>query len=323
MAGVTTSRVALLGLALALAACGAEESAGPDSAAEPTRASAAAYPSAPGPESDAAWLATLPSPDPGSRQDLHEAAALGDVAAVRHFAEVIGVPLDEPQGDFRQTPLHYAAGNGHLDVARYLLAKGADIDAIDRTGQPPLAGALGRSHPAVAEFLIARGADLGIRGEFGGMLHFAAGGSDLAAARHLLALGFDVDEEAGDYGMRPMCSAGHSGTPEMIRFLIEHGAGSVQEACGSSQRTVLHEAADGGNVDGARVLIEHGHDPNGRPSSGRTPLHIAIEKRDVAFVQLLLEHGADKHRRDWNGKTAVELASESRYEAVISLLAGS
>jgi ankyrin repeat protein len=141
----------------------------------------------------------------------------------------------------------------------------------------------------------------------------------LVLARYLLSLGFDVNEKAPDHEIRPLCSAGYSGTPAMIRFLIEQGA-EVQEACGSAGRSAVHRAADGGNVEGARVLLEHGHDPNGRPGRSRTPLHMVVEKGNLEFVTLLLEYGADTNRKDWDEQTALEIARERRRDRIVALL---
>jgi ankyrin repeat protein len=305
---------------LVLAGCGAEETAVPTASTPEAVPAEPAYPQAPGPETDAAWLATLPAPERGDRNDLRHAAAKGDVAATRYFAEVEGADLDEPSSSYhKQTAMHLAANEGQLDVVRYLVAKGADIDAPNKNGSPPLAGALGRHHPEVAEFLLARGADVQVRGRFGGALHYAAGGSNLEAARYLLSLGFDVNEEAKDYDIRPLCSAGYSATAEMMTFLIERGS-ALQEACGRAARSALHRAADGGNVEGARVLLDHGHDPNGYPTARSTPLHMAVEKYEEEFAELLLEYGADTSRQDSKGRTPLDLARERRRETFVALL---
>jgi ankyrin repeat protein len=266
-------------------------------------------------------LAALPAADRGERKDLHAAASQGDLAAVRYFVELKYADVDAQLGDANEAPMHWAARHGHLDVVRYLVTRGADVDIVNKNGQPPLSYALGKHHEGVAEFLMARGADLELRGLFGGMLHSAAGGSNLEAARYLLSLGFDVNEPAREYDIRPLCSAGYSGTPEMIGFLIEQGA-EVQGACGRAGRTALHRAADGSNVAGARVLLEHGHDPNGRPGESRTPLHMAVEKGNQEFVKLLLEYDVDPDRKDWDERTALEIARKRQRDEIVLLLQG-
>ncbi|KAJ4168311.1 hypothetical protein NW754_013645 [Fusarium falciforme] len=59
-----------------------------------------------------------------------------------------------------QTPLLWAAMNGHEAVARLLLEKGADLEVKDRNGYTLLMLAALKGHEAVARLLLERGADL-------------------------------------------------------------------------------------------------------------------------------------------------------------------
>jgi len=80
-----------------------------------------------------------------------------------------------------------------------------------------------------------------------------------------------------------------SGHPEVVEFLLEHGADpNIKNNDGS---TPLHYAADNSKV--VEVLLEHGADLNIRDKYGATPLHDAAENGHPEVVELLLEHGAD------------------------------
>ena len=59
--------------------------------------------------------------------------------------------------------LHIAARNGHVEVAGFLLEKGADINCRGFFGAPGLHWAAIRGHKAMVEFLIGHGADLTLR----------------------------------------------------------------------------------------------------------------------------------------------------------------
>ena len=59
----------------------------------------------------------------------------------------------ESTGSFLRRPLHEAAMGGNFEVARLLLEKGADVEAVDGMGQTSHAVALHFGHRAVARLL--------------------------------------------------------------------------------------------------------------------------------------------------------------------------
>ena len=63
-----------------------------------------------------------------------------------------------------RTPLHLACLCGRTEVARWLIERGADINAKDGYGWTPLHCATCRKHIEIVEHLLDRGADTGIRG---------------------------------------------------------------------------------------------------------------------------------------------------------------
>lgn len=72
----------------------------------------------------------------------------------------------------------------------------------------------------------------------------------------------------------------------------------------------LHIAAFEGDLDGARLLLSHGEDPNKQDHYGRTPLHDASVRNDTLMTQMLLSYGADPGIRDVNGQTPYDTATE-------------
>ena len=51
------------------------------------------------------------------------------------------------------TPLHFAAYEGHKEVAELLIANGADVNAKNDGGETPLDWAISRKHPETADLL--------------------------------------------------------------------------------------------------------------------------------------------------------------------------
>ena len=72
-------------------------------------------------------------------------------------------PAPESYAELVSEAFYIAARNGHVEVARFLLGKGADINCRGFFGAPGLHWAAINGHKAMVEFLIANGADLHLR----------------------------------------------------------------------------------------------------------------------------------------------------------------
>lgn len=79
------------------------------------------------------------------------AASRDDIAEVRRLI-ARGIDIDSKDYDLR-TALHLAASEGHEEMTRFLLDRGANREALDRWGNTPLDGAKRAGHDAVAEML--------------------------------------------------------------------------------------------------------------------------------------------------------------------------
>lgn len=79
--------------------------------------------------------------------------------ATRQFNLVV---LLTKRGAFavEQTPLHFAAKAGQLEVAQFLVDNGADVNARTHHDETPLMEAVDHGHDAVAELLLKNKADV-------------------------------------------------------------------------------------------------------------------------------------------------------------------
>lgn len=90
----------------------------------------------------------------GARVDAYAAARHGMMDRLKALVEADPAAVHQRGGD-GQTPLHVAK---NVEVAAYLLDRGADIDALDVDHESTPAQYLVRDHPGVARYLVSRGA---------------------------------------------------------------------------------------------------------------------------------------------------------------------
>lgn len=156
---------------------------------------------------------------------IFAAAIFGDAPEIEKLltANRSLVTAVSPDGWF---PLHLAAHFGHVDAARLLLNKGAQVNACSTNASRNVAlhaAAAGRAQ-SVAKLLIDAGADVNAR-QGGGFapLHSVAQGGDTEFARLLVDAGADVNVRAENQ-QRPLDLALANGRQAMVDFLESHGA---------------------------------------------------------------------------------------------------
>jgi len=222
-------------------------------------------------------------------------------------------------------PLYYAASYGFCGlVQRLLTARPQDLNAKGGYWGAPLNAALGKGHLDIALFLLGRGADGENRGQLDQTgLYIASSRGYADVVRSLIDRGADLntickDHDNHDNGMKwtPLHVAIYNERRDIALLLLEHGADT--ETRSNRDQTALYMASSRGYADVMRSLIDRGADLNAICKDYDeydnhvewTPLHVAISKehRDIAI--LLLERGADTETWSGQDQTALYMASD-------------
>ena len=197
----------------------------------------------------------------------------GDVATIRDgdLLEDLCSTVDDRPATSGWTPVMLAAAKGDDEITRLLLEAGGGIGHA-----LPIACALG--HRDVARSLIAGGADITLE-DPGGMnaLSFAAQAGCEDLVQDLIRAGLSVDARESNTGMTALGRAALAGHPGTVSTLL--GAGAAVDHRDRRGLTPLTYAASSAHRLTCRALLEGGADPNQRCGEGRNALGAAISAR--------------------------------------------
>jgi|GEM_PF-5182243 len=122
-------------------------------------------------------------------------------------------------------------------------------------------------------------------------LYIAAQNGDVAAVKHLVQLGADVNQATSDGAFTPLLIAADKGHLGVVIVLVDNGANVNQaDKCGFVPLSI---AAFEGHLDMVQYLVNQGADVNHARENGATPLFIAALKGHLDVVTVLVDNGAN------------------------------
>ena len=248
---------------------------------------------------------------------LYYAAYCGFYDLVKHLAVKHPQHVNAISGQY-SFPLLAALSEGHVEVAELLLEHGANVDVRNTTGETILLIAFLESQNNlvdVVRFLLKPGADVNARDDtLGSSLHL--GFSNLEVAQVLLEYNADVNSQDHN-GRTPlhMLYAWNDNEDFVLNctlLLLKHGADVNKRDEGN--QAPLNLAIQRYMLKVAGSLVAHGAEVNSEDNNGKTPLHLLSERWPIKegnvlnLMSLLLKHGAEVNKRDKDNQTPLHLA---------------
>lgn len=258
------------------------------------------------------------------------------VTAIEGHLDNLQLLFDDKPVEFRelvdqtdneaQTPLHYAAANGHTDVVKFLLERGASFEATTESKESPIHTAIicGSSETALAMLELNHTAAQ-LRGRYGSTaLHYVAGNRDHNFSQDelltaLVEAGSDVEATDED-GWRPLHTAASSGNLNFVRCLIDLAPDLELNPLTLSHRTPLFLAAANGFPDFVQYLLDQGVSlDQPKNDEGDLPIHIALWNGYSAIFKKLVTP-QNLNDAGWNGCTALYAASARGHVDIVQYL---
>ncbi len=224
------------------------------------------------------------------------------------------------------TPLHWATFKGYLEVAEFLVKKGADVNAASENlyGSRPIHIAVENNNENIVEFLLSKGVDANDTDKQGYTpLHYAAWRGRSEVASLLFDKGANVNAaDTSTAGKKPIHVAAENNSKSVIEFLLSKGV-NVDEA-DKNGWTPLHYAAKFDQLEVAKFLIEKGANINAADTStiGEKPIHVAAENNSKNIIEFLISKGVSVNDTDKDGRTPLYWASWNGRLDVVEYLIG-
>ena len=238
-------------------------------------------------------------------------------------AQIVRLLLDRG-ADFRlknnieQVPLHVASENGHVEIAKLLIQRKADMNAKGYRDRTPLHRAAECGHGTLVYFLLLQGALTTSRDDFGATpLHRAVWSNNDEIVRTLISFGASVTV-TNDFGATALHDAADQGRDNIAERLLRAGADPM--ALDDRQESALHGAAELGRLATVQLLVKSNSNIDLANSSGQTALHKSAANGHTSVVDHLVQGGARIGLKDMKGRTALYLAAAGSHEATVKLL---
>ncbi|XP_043472524.1 ankyrin-1-like [Leptopilina heterotoma] len=242
------------------------------------------------------------------------------------------VKVNDEIEDHDQTPLHFAAHIGSVEIIKILLEKGAIVNATNKELNTPLHIAVSKINnltESIIQLLLENGADLKIFNKYNRTPHDMTYNTRIKRilSQHeikmLLDSGGDM-EERDLAGFTALHRAVESEDYHLVEFLISKG--SDVNAKTEFDETPLHLACPIHHKEISLLLLRAGANVNATTREDNTPLHLAAKHScnddDGDFLKMLLSNGANLKAENIYGLIPLNYAVENKSFRETTILLG-
>lgn len=219
--------------------------------------------------------------------------------------------------------VHFAAQYGHMEIVQFLVAQGAVLEQDPEVILPTAE----YGHTEMVKYLVDKGIPVNttdFKNEWTALLR-AAWKDRTETVAYLVEHGADLEaitrfKSVTLGGRTALVLAADNGNTEITKLLINAGA-NVEFKDKMKGRTALVHAIEGEHPAVAKTLIEAGADVNTTEDEwGWTPLMFASHSGQSEIVEILLAAGADVKATDIDGQTAGVLAERAGHNQIVEIL---
>ncbi|XP_050503639.1 ankyrin-1-like [Diabrotica virgifera virgifera] len=232
--------------------------------------------------------------NPEKQGPLHLATENNNFLMVQLFTEAgANIQCIDYDGNM---PIHIAADMGYIEIIKYFLEKGIDIDIINESSKmTPLQMAAHRGHIEVIDYLLLNNANLHLKDyQNRSSIHHGVLGKRAKIVHSLIKKGVDINVEDIHY-LTPLHLACREGNLEIVQLLLENGA-----VCNLKERFWTYSPLHWSETNYLKIIkyfINIGVDLNFGTSQECTVLHVACKRGEIEIVKFLIENGADVNKK--------------------------
>jgi|GEM_PF-1938555 len=198
--------------------------------------------------------------------------------------------------DWRRNLLHIAAGNGDVEMMKFLINKGIDVNSRGTHGFIPLYFAIYNKQFKAVKFLVNQGADINDNkneSEYS-MLYYAESSHKLNIIEILLDHGVNDNILNENIVNINLILSARNNNVKMVKRYLKKGANINTKGYLTNKNTPLHHAVLNNNYLLVKYLISKGAKINLKNKDENTPLDVAAMNNYLDIKLLLQQKHNDK-----------------------------